>query len=152
SAIRRLPAGIQKPASEQTPALLPIQPNVQVGTAAEGATIKEGSYVLENNALFQIIDGAAVPVAVRGGKGTDGIPARHARIIRHLVPIRDALREVLRAQENNDPWGPAQVRLRVAYASFVRNFGPINLITISETADPGTGDTRQTQRRPNLAP
>ena len=152
SAIRRLPAGIQKPPSEQTPALLPIQPNVQVGTAAEGAAIKEGSYVLENNALFQIIDGTPVPVAVRSGKGTDGIPAKHARIIRHLVPIRDALRDVLRAQESNDPWGPAQVRLRVAYASFVRNFGPINLTTISETTDPDTGETRQTQRRPNLAP
>jgi len=34
----------------------------------------------------------------------------------------------------------------------VRNFGPINLTTISETADPDTGDTRQTQRRPNLQP
>ena len=152
SAIHRLPAGIQKPPSEQTPALLPVQPNFEVGTAAEGATIKEGSYVLENNALFQIIDGATVPVTVRNGKGTDGIPAKHARIIRHLVPIRDALRDVLRAQENNDPWGPAQVRLRVAYASFVRNFGPINLTTISETADPDTGETRQTQRRPNLQP
>ena len=152
SAIRRLPAGIQKPPSEQTPALLPIQLNVQVGTAAEGAAIKEGSYVLENNALFQIIDGTPVPVAVRSGKGTDGIPAKHARIIRHLVPIRDALRDVLRAQESNDPWGPAQVRLRVAYVSFVRNFGPINLTTISETTDPDTGETRQTQRRPNLAP
>ena len=122
------------------------------GATAEGATIKEGSYVLENNALFQIIDGATVPVTVRNGKGTDGIPAKDARIIRHLIPIRDALRDVLRAQENNDPWGPAQVRLRVAYASFVRNFGPINLTTISETADPDTRETRQTQRRPNLQP
>ena len=152
SALRRLPAGIQKPPSEQTPALLPIEPNVQVGTTAEGAAIKEGSYVLENNALFQIIDGTPVPVAVRSGKGTDGIPAKHARIIRHLVPIRDALRDVLRAQESNDPWGPAQVRLRVAYASFVRNFGPINLTTLSETVDPETGETRQTQRRPTLDP
>jgi N12 class adenine-specific DNA methylase/adenine-specific DNA methylase len=151
-AVHRLPAGIQKPPAEHTQDLLPAQPNFEVGTAAEGATIKEGSYVLENNALFQIIDGATVPVTVRNGKGTDGIPAKHARIIRHLVPIRDALRDVLRAQENNDPWGPAQVRLRVAYASFVRNFGPINLTTISETADPDTGETRQTQRRPNLQP
>ena len=34
----------------------------------------------------------------------------------------------------------------------MRNFGPINLTTISESTDPDTGETRQTQRRPNLAP
>ncbi|WOJ91717.1 N-6 DNA methylase (plasmid) [Methylocapsa polymorpha] len=152
AAVARLPEGVHKPPSQQTGALFAKQPQVQIGTAAEGATIKEGSYFLENNDLFQIIDGLPSAVAVRHGKGTEGVPAKHARIIRHLVPIRDAVREVLRAQENNDPWGLAQVRLRVAYSSFVRNFGPINLTTISETTDPETGETRQTQRRPNLQP
>ena len=74
--LHRLPVGIQKPPAEHTATLLPEQPNVEVGTAAEGATIKEGSYVLENNALFQIIDGATVPVTVRIGKGTDGDPCQ----------------------------------------------------------------------------
>jgi N12 class adenine-specific DNA methylase len=151
AAIDRLPEGIHKP-PQQTQALFPKLPNVQIGTAAEGATIKEGSYILDEGELFQIIDGRPAPVTVRKGKGTEGIPAKHARIIRHLIPIRDALREVLRAQENNDPWGPAQVRLRVAYSSFGRHFGPINLTTISETTDPETGESRQVQRRPNLQP
>ena len=40
---------------------------------------------------------------------------------------------------------------RFAYANFVRNFGPINLTTISETVN-AEGETRETFRRPNLQP
>ncbi len=61
------------------------------------------------------------------------------------------MREVLRAQVEDKPWGSAQIRLRSAYASFVRNFGPINLTTISETVN-AEGETRETFRRPNLQP
>ena len=49
--------------------------------------------------LAQIVDGAPLPVVVRNGKRGEGIPAKHARIIRGLIPIRDAVRDVLRAQE-----------------------------------------------------
>ena len=101
---------------------------------------------------MQIIDGAPQKVAVRSGKGSQGLPAKHARIIRTLIPLRDAVRETLRAQEANEPWGPAQMRLRIAYNAFLRQFGPINLTTISESVDPKTGETRETQRRPNLQP
>ncbi|HTY40812.1 MAG TPA: lactate dehydrogenase, partial [Thermoanaerobaculia bacterium] len=124
---------------------------IRVGTAAEGATIKEGSYLVVKDKLAQIIDGAPVAVPIRNGKGSDGIPARHARIIRGLVQIRDAIRNVLRAQEADLPWGGAQVRLRAAYAHFKREFGPINLTTISETTGPD-GEVRETVRRPNLQP
>jgi N12 class adenine-specific DNA methylase len=150
-AVDRLPANIHTPSSRQTRGQV-VKPDIQVGTAAQGSTIKEGSYVIVDNELIQILDGIPTAVAVRHGKGTEGIPAKHARIIRHLIPIRDATREVLRAQEANDPWGAAQVRLRVAYNAFVRSFGPINLTTTSETTDPETGDSRHTQRRPNLQP
>ena len=78
---------------------------IRVGTAAEGATIKEGSYLVVKDRLAQIIDGMAVAVPIRNGKGSDGIPARHARIIRGLVQIRDAVRDVLRAQEADLPMG-----------------------------------------------
>ena len=61
------------------------------------------------------------------------------------------MREVLRAQVEDKPWGSAQIRLRSAYANFVRNFGPINLTTISETVN-AEGETRETFRRPNLQP
>jgi N12 class adenine-specific DNA methylase len=55
AAIDRLPQAICKAPSEQIQALPPAQPNLRVGTAAEGATIKEGSYILDNNELFQVI-------------------------------------------------------------------------------------------------
>ena len=128
-----------------------VDETIRVGTAAEGATIKEGSYLVVNDRLAQIIDGLAVAVPIRNGKGSDGIPARHARIIRGLVQIRDAVRAVLRAQEADCPWGGAQVRLRGSYAHFKREFGPINLTTISETTSPD-GEVRETVRRPNLQP
>ena len=149
-ALDRLPRDLFKPIAP-SPAKDLAATRLSVGTAAEGATIKEGSYVLHDGELVQIIDGTPRPVAVREGKGTEGIPAKHARIIRGLIVVRDAVREVLRTQADDKPWGSAQIRLRSAYANFVRNFGPINLTTISETVN-AEGETRETFRRPNLQP
>ena len=56
--------------------------------------------------------------------------------LRGLIPVRDAVRSVLRAQEANEPWGTLQTRLRVAYNSFVRQFGPINHTTVSHRNSP----------------
>ncbi len=102
-------------------------PRLQVGTAAEGATVKEGSYVVLDGALMQVIDGEPRPVAVKSVTVKEGIFAKHARIIRLLVPVRDAVRLVLRAQQANEPWGLLQARLRTTYQAFVRSFGPVNL-------------------------
>ena len=152
AALHTLPADIYAaPAPARLERETLVDETIRVGTAAEGATIKEGSYLVVKDRLAQIIDGMAVAVPIRNGKGSDGIPARHARIIRGLVQIRDAVRAVLRAQEADLPWGGAQVRLRAAYAHFKREFGPINLTTISETAGPD-GEVRETVRRPNLQP
>jgi N12 class adenine-specific DNA methylase len=151
-AIGRLPQGIHRAPVDSTAARPAASPRIQVGTAAEGATIKEGSYVIAENVLMQVIDGTPQPVAVKSGKGTEGIFAKHARIIRQMIPVRDALRDVLRAQLENQPWGGAQVRLRVAYGSFVRAFGPINLTTTIRSIDAETGAVTETQRRPNLTP
>jgi N12 class adenine-specific DNA methylase len=129
----------------------PIDDTIRVGTAAEGATIKEGSYFVVKDRLAQIVDGAPIAIQIRNGKGSDGIPSRHTRIIRGLVQVRDAVREVLRAQEADLPRGGAQVRLRPAYGHFKREFGPINLTTISETTGPD-GGVRESMRRPNLQP
>ena len=128
-----------------------FESKVRVGTAADGAAIKEGSYLVHEGQLVQIVAGEPQAVAVRDGRGTEGIPAKHARIIRGLIAVRDAVREVLRTQASDEPWGPAQIRLRSAYALFVRNFGPINLTTISHTVT-ARGETRETFRRPNLQP
>ena len=127
-------------------------PRIVVGTAAEGATIKEGSYVLIGTALHQILDGQPQEVAIKSAGSKDGIFAKHARIIRGLVPVRDALRNVLRAQEANEPWGMLQARLRTAYSSFTRQFGAINLTNITARTDEATGEVTETVRRPNLQP
>jgi len=156
TAIDQLPRGIHAASAESMPARPTERARLQVGTAAEGATIKEGSYVLVDDTLMQVIDGLAKPVAVKSGKtdgkGSGAIFAKHARIIRLLIPVREAVREVLRTQVENLPWGDAQVRLRIAYGAFVRAFGPINLTTTSHGTDSRTGGATETQRRPNLQP
>ena len=151
SAFATLPRGIHQASPEST-AAAPSRAAIRPDASAEGARGKEGSYVLIGDVLMQVINGAAEPVMVKSGKGSEGIFAKHARIIRSLVPVRDALVDVLHCQAENKPWGAAQVKLRVTYGSFVRAFGPINLTTITRSTDPVTGAVTETQRRPNLAP
>ena len=151
SVLARCPEGIHTPPDVPV-ARRPEASRVQVGTAAQGATVKEGSYLVLDSQLVQVVDGVPVPVPVRSGKDGEGIPAKHARILRALIPVRDWVRAVLRAQEANEPWTSAQVRLRVAYNTFKRHFGPINLASISSSTDAKTGEERETVRRPNLQP
>jgi N12 class adenine-specific DNA methylase len=154
TALSRLPASIFTPPAESTTAEDDAdEPMERAGTAADGATIKEGSYLIgKAGRLMQIVGGAPEPVAIREGKGGDGIPAKSAKIIRSLLPIRDAIRDVLRAQAANQPWAQAQVRLRVAYSGFIRYFGPVNHTVATVQTDADTGEERETHRRPNLAP
>ena len=101
---------------------------------------------------MQMVDRTAVIIAVKKGRNADGVFAKHARIIRKLIPIRDAVREILKCQETDQPWKQAQVRLRIAWSSFVRDFGPINTTVVSSQEDEESGEVRETHRRPNLAP
>ncbi len=115
--------------------------------------VREGSYFFDKtHGLMQVLDGQSVTVRVRKGRSADGVPEKHLRIIRKLIPIRDAVREVLKAQELDQPWKEAQVRLRIAWSSFVRDFGPVNFTTISMTEDEETGEVRETHRRSNILP
>jgi N12 class adenine-specific DNA methylase/adenine-specific DNA methylase len=119
----------------------------------DGPAIREGSYfIAQSTALMQMVDGVPATITVRKGRGADGVPDKHAQIIRKLIPIRDAVREVLKAQELDRPWKPAQVKLRIAWSNFVRAFGPINTTIVSTSEDPETGEVRETHRRPNLNP
>ncbi len=154
TALDRLPAGIFVALAESAAdGDRDAETAARAGTAADGATVKEGSYLLgQDGRLMQVVEGAPQPVAIRQGKASDGILARDAKIIRGLLPIRDGLREVLRAQAADRPWAPAQIRLRIAYGTFVRSFGPINHTVVSVTTDPDTGEERETHRQPNLAP
>ena len=152
TALERLPAGIFV-ASAAPLADGDEEAGERAGSAADGATAKEGSYRIgEDNRLMQVVDGVTRSVAIRQGRASDGILARDARIIRALIPIRDAVRAVLRAQAADLPWAEAQTQLRIAYGNFLRGFGPINHTVVSVTADPETGEERETHRRPNLAP
>src|SRR3546814_1822793 len=101
---------------------------------------------------MRMLDGSAVPIMIRKGRSGDGIPEKHVRIISKLIPIRDAVREVLKAQETDRPWRDLQVRLRIAWSSFVRDFGPINHTTVSVQENIETGEVKETHRQPNLAP
>ena len=119
----------------------------------EHARVREGSFIFDpKKGLTQIVDGLPVAVKVRNGRGADGVPEKHVRIIRKLIPIRDAVRDVLKAQELDRPWNEAQVRLRIAWGAFVRDFGPINHTKVSISEDEATGEVRETHRRPNLSP
>lgn len=118
-----------------------------------GQHVREGSFFVDNaRGLMQVIDGQPVTITVRKGRSADGIPEKHVRIIRKLIPVRDAVRQVLKAQELDQPWKDLQVKLRIAWSSFVRDFGPINHTTVSINEDPETGETRESHRRPNLQP
>ncbi len=115
--------------------------------------VREGSFFVDNaNGLMQVIDGEPVAVKVRKGRNADGMPEKHVRIVQKLILVRDAVREVLKAQELDQPWKELQVKLRIAWSSFVRDFGPINHTTVSLAEDDETGEVRETHRRQNLAP
>src|SRR5690606_16204016 len=119
----------------------------------EGRVVREGRFFVgKNQALMQMRDGEPVTITVSKGRGADGISDKHARIIKKLIPIRDAVREVLKAQEVDQPFKQHQVRLRIAWSSFVRAFGPVNSTTVSLKEDLETGEVRETHRRPNLQP
>ena len=121
--------------------------------ASVGSAIREGSYFIgEGSALMQIVDGQTQIVAIKSSRLKDCIFAKQALIIRKLIPIRDAVRDILRCQEGDLPYAQAQVRLRIAWSSFVREFGAINLTSVSTITDEETGEVRETHRRPNLSP
>ncbi|MCV9999235.1 DEAD/DEAH box helicase family protein [Pararhizobium sp. YC-54] len=129
----------------------------------DASKVREGSYLVDpKHGLMQIVDGAPVAIPVRKGRTGngrsaegqtgEGLSEKHVRIVRKLIPIRDAVREVLKAQETDRPWRDAQVRLRIAWSSFVRDFGPINHTTVSIQEDAETNEIRETHRQPNLQP
>lgn len=126
--------------------------DLSIGTAADEADFKEGSYLVSGGALHQIVDGIPTTVAVKSGRGDQGIFAKHANIIRALIPIRDAVRAILRAQLNDEPYAILQERLLTHYRAFTKKNGPINRTVTTIRTDPDTGAEKEYQRRPNLQP
>lgn len=126
--------------------------DVAVGTAADEADFKEGSYLLSGGILHQIVNGMPAIVEVKSGRGSSGIFAKHAAIIRGLIPIRDAVRAILRAQLNDQPYADLQRRLTTHYRQFTKKYGPINHTVTTIREDVETGAEKEYQRRPNLQP
>ena len=124
--------------------------SARIGTVSDGAALREGSYLVLNNRLHQIVNGTPAELAIRRGKA-EGISRQHAQVIDSLIPVRDAVRDILSAQEADQPYREPQIRLRRAYASFVRSYGPINRTQVVTITDEDTGEVRETVRRPNLA-
>ncbi|SOC48100.1 N12 class adenine-specific DNA methylase [Rhizobium subbaraonis] len=115
--------------------------------------VREGSFFIDaRHGLMQVVDGSPVQIKMSKGRGGEGLSEKHVRTIRKLIPVRDAVREVLKAQEQDRPWKELQVRLRIAWSSFVRDFGPINHTKVSISEDAETGEVRETHRQPNLQP
>ncbi|MUZ66346.1 helicase-related protein [Agrobacterium vitis] len=153
AAISQLPAGVYDGEPSAIDFALEDEVAEAMAERPDDPKVREGSYFIgKATALMQVVDGVAVPVEVRKGKSSDGIFAKHALIIRKLIPIRDAVRLVLACQERDQPWTQAQVSLRIAWSSFVREFGPINFTSVSTSEDPETGEVREVHRRPNIAP
>jgi N12 class adenine-specific DNA methylase len=149
--LETLPVGIHEPRPASFRKQGAKAATTYTGTAADGATIREGSYLVIASRLHQVVNGTPAEIAVKRGKG-EGIPVRSAQIIDGLIPVRDAVRAVLRAQEANRPWADAQVALRRAYTRFVRSFGPINRTEITTITDEDSGQSKEIVRRPNLSP
>ncbi len=153
AAIDLLPAGLYD--GEPTPIDIDLEGELAeiVDLRLKDSPVREGSFFVDRaKGLKHMLDGVAVPVAVRKGRSGDGMPEKHIRIITKLIPIRDALREVLKAQETDRPWRDLQVRLRLAWSAFVRDFGPINHTIIAIQEDPETGEVKEMHRQPNLTP
>lgn len=126
--------------------------DVAVGTAADEADFKEGSYFLSDGSLHQIVGGIPAVVPIKAGRGDAGLFPKHADIIRGLIPIRDKVRAILRAQLSDRPYADLQEWLQDHYRRFIKKHGPINRTVTSVRTDPETGAEKEFQRRPNLQP
>jgi len=154
-AIETLPSNLYTPAAlEPAAPALPAPPALSFSTAEADAAARyrEGSYVVsDDGALCQITDGAPLPVRVKSSTDKEGIFRKHADIIIGLIPVRDAVRAVLKAQREGQDGRFEQAKLHRAYDAFLKKWGPINhtTVTVSDSAD---GEAQETRRTPNLQP
>ncbi len=98
----------------------------------ESGQKKDGTYYVgKDGQLMQYSGGAGRPVQGRGKGVKGGLTAADREKVTHLIPIRDALRDVFIADLADHAPGAAAARkaLNKAYDSFVEKYGPINLAT-----------------------
>ena len=78
--ITDLPKRIHTPTFAPDAQLTAAEFAARVGTVADGATLREGSYLVLGNRLHQIVNGVPTEVAIRRGK-REGIPRQHGQVI-----------------------------------------------------------------------
>lgn len=125
AAFDRLPENVMEP---------PLSPEQKAALDFSTQETKEGSYyIADDGRLMQYSSGAGHPVARRGAGVEGGKTAVEIETIRHLLPIRDALRDVFRADLANDSTAgsAARQRLNRFYDAFVKANGPLNKAIIS---------------------
>lgn len=121
-ALSRLPEGVMDPPLAQDDAQL---------ADFDARETKDGSFYLKDGALYQYSNGAGKPVVKRSKSG--GMTAADYERVKKLVPVRDALRRVFKADLAGDEETGAQARADLSkhYDAFVKEFGPINKAEIS---------------------
>lgn len=141
----------QYPQKPQAAELQPYEAASYQGTVAEGALVREGSYLMEKGMLCQVVDGHAVQVKIRKKGEKEGLYQKQARMIKAYIPIRNAVRAILTAQMKDEPWGKYQASLHTSWKAFVQAFGAINKTRVTVKTDPITQKETEIRRHPNLA-
>lgn len=119
-AFERLPENIMTP---------PLNPEQKAALDFSATEKKEGSfYVGSDGRLMQYSEGAGRPVARRGAGVEGGKTTAEVEMIRQLLPVRDALREVFQHDlaGNEEAGADARAKLNRIYDNFVQKNGPLN--------------------------
>ena len=127
---------------------------VRAGTAADGATIKEGSYLLGTaDRLMQIVDGEAARRRDQGGQGQ----RRHPRPqrARSSAPCCRSATRCAMCCAPRPPTSPGRRRRSGCASPTATSSAASGRSTTPSSRSrptPETGEERETHRRPNLAP
>lgn len=91
----------------------------------DSAEKKTGSYYIKDGELFQFDGRTGHPVQARGKGVTGGKSKSEIAIIRQLIPLKDALRDVYAADVAGADAAQVRRQLNRAYDQFVQRNGPI---------------------------
>jgi N12 class adenine-specific DNA methylase len=138
-AVDRLPAGVYEQRALATPTkhehqAIDISPD----------EVKESGYYLKDGKLYQRRSGVGVKPDISGFA---------EKIVRSFIPVRDAVKDVIRTQLESDDakaLKAAQAKLAKAYDAFVAKHGPINK-EVRHKRTTKEGDEAESVRTPNIS-
>lgn len=120
-AIRHLPMDVYRP---------PVNPEDRARADFASPETKDGSFYVHNDGRLMVYgNGVGLEVPRRGPGVTGGSTPDEMKKIRQLIPIRNALRDVFKADLEDDEAAGTVARkaLNQHYDAFVKEHGPINL-------------------------